>query len=290
MAGEAETKPRVSLAEIIEETIRRTKLDEIRVGQFATVTRFIPGGSETDYGTLPAMVEVELDFKRVRLGKPDDADEDETVTEIAGELTGEAELSGNYPTFVCPVFYVGPASMWPRGEIEVGEQGLVVWLDRDIGRWLVAARSEGESTVDPKWSLAHGDNLCAAVFIPGMISGPNWPGEDIAPSTGAKIGPRDGSSAITMDAAGIAAETDTAVSISATTTAEINAPMTTISNGGLAAGLAKNGQMKAIFTALMDGFNALPAGPITDAHLKLIAAAMETAFNLALGTTTVEGE
>lgn len=223
MAGEAETKPRVSLAEIIEETIRRTKLDEIRVGQFATVTKFIPGGSETSYGTLPAMVEVELDVKRVRLGKPDDADEDETVTEIAGELTGEAELSGNYPTFVCPVFYVGPASLWPRGEIEVGEQGLVVWLDREIGRWLVAARSESESTVDPKWSLSHGDNLSSAVFIPGMVNGPNWPGEDIAPEVGAKIGPRDGSSTVTMDAAGILMETAQAIAAAAGTTIDLAA-------------------------------------------------------------------
>ena len=211
MATEQETQPRKSLATLIEEVVQRIKLEDVRVCLPATVVAYSAGPVSSDYGNLPAMVEVEVDLQQVRIGYPDDADESETATEIVGELSQSAELKGDYPTFSCPVFYPGPATMWSRGAITVGEQGLVIWTDRDLGRWLVAARSGSVGAVDPKWSLSHGDNASAAFFLPGLVNGPNFP--DSVPAEGGKIGPRDDTSSILMDSAGVtlAAEEDIAI-------------------------------------------------------------------------------
>lgn len=197
---EDSSRPRVTLAELLELLIDRIALEEIRVALPATVIKFIPGGAESEYGTLPAMVEVEIDLKSARRGFAEDAEEDETFKEVAGSLSTEGELISNYPTITCPVFYPGPANMWIRGELLAGEQGLIIWTDRELGRWLVAARGS-ESTVDPKWSLSHGANLSSGFFLPGLVNGPTWPVD--VPGEGARIGPRDGSAGMLIDSAGV---------------------------------------------------------------------------------------
>lgn len=300
MATEQETQPRKALADLLREVIQKICIEEIRVCLPATVVAYSPGPVASPYGDLPAMVEVEIDLKQVRIGHPGDADEEETATPIAGELSESAELSSNYPTFSCPVLFPGPASMWARGAIELGEQGLVIWSDRELGQWLVSARNGSVTTVDPKWSLSHGDNLSSGYFLPGAINGPNWPAS--VPSSGGKIGPRDDTCGVLMDAGGVLMDADAGIEIAATSaldlsgltaaitasvSASIEAPMTTISNGGAALGLAKNAQILGIISALTGGLDGLPAGPITDVQLKAVSTAIKSAVLSAIGTTTL---
>ena len=221
MATEQETQPRKALADLFREVIQKICIEEIRVCMPATVVAYSAGPVSSPYGNLPAMVEVELDLKQVRIGHPGDADEEETATAITGELSKSAELSSNYPTFSCPVHFPGPSVMWSRGAIELGEQGWVFWTDRELGRWLVAARSGGVETVDPKWSFSHGDNLSSAFFQPGAVNGPNWPGS--VPASGGKIGPRDDSCGVLMDAGGVLMDADAEVGIEAGTSVDITA-------------------------------------------------------------------
>lgn len=198
------SSPRVSLVALLDEVRRAVAMEDIRVCSPASVLKVIPA-HDGEYGPLPLMVEVELDHNYARKAFEGDAEEDETFNPRPGSLTGEGELVAKYPAFTCPVFFPGPSTMWPRGELPEGEQGLVVWTDRALGRWLVAAR-EGGATVDPGYSWTHGNNPSDSFFVPGLFSGPRWP--DDVPSEGGKIGPSSGLSGLAMTDAGVLLDSD----------------------------------------------------------------------------------
>lgn len=250
---EDQTKQRTTLTELLETLARRIALEDLRVSMPATVTKYYPA-TVGEYGQLPAMVEVELDHRYAREGFADDAEEDEEFKEIPERLDGKGELVGPWPAFVCPVHYPGPATMWSRGAMTIGEQGLVIWTDRDLGRWLVAAR-DGGATVDPGYGYAHGGNLSASVFLPGLASGPQWPAD--VPEEGGKIGPRDGSSGLHMGSAGVTLDSDAAISIAAA--AEVTIDGTTVKLGEAAAAvIALLPELKAPLAALALVYQGLP--------------------------------
>lgn len=260
-------KNRTSLTELLELLIRRIALDEVRVCMPATVKKYIPAATG-QYGPLPAMVEVEIDIKYARQGFAGDAEEDETFNERKGSLTGEGELVGNYPTFVCPVHFPGPAAMWARGVPAVGEQGLVLWTDRDLGRWLVAGR-DGDATVDAGYSLAHGQNMSSSVWQPGLASGPLWPAD--VPAEGGKIGPQSGASGLLMNSAGVTLDAEAAVAVDAGSTVDVTA----VGNVTLDGAIVKLGAAAAQVIALLPELKA-PIATLAGVYAGLAGAVYAT--------------
>jgi hypothetical protein len=274
--------PRVPLVALLEALARRVSLEGIRVAMPATVTRYLPAAQGAT-GPLPALVEVRLDQKYAREGHSDDA-EDEEFKAREGTLDGSGELVGDYPAFTCPVHFPGPSTMWARGVIEVGEQGLVVWTDRDLGRWLVAG---GEKTVDG-WGHAHGENLSSAFFLPGVASGPQWPAD--VPLSGGKVGPRDGSSGLTMDAGGVVLDTTAAVSVEAVGNVTLDGALVKL--GATAAQVvALLPELKAPLLALAAVYAALP-GAVYATDFPAIKAgweALQAAITAATGSAKGRG-
>ena len=245
-----ERTKRVTLAELLDALARRVSLEDVRVCMPATVSKYIPATTGPQ-GPLPAMVEVRLDQKYAREGFKDDAEEDEVYKARGGTLDGSGELVGDYPTFTCPVAYPGPAAMWVRAPLAVGEQGLVVFTDRDLGRWLVAG---GDTTVDG-YGHAHGENMSSAFFLPGVASGPRWP--DDVPEEGGKIGPQDGTSGLTMDTAGVTIDTTAAVSIEATGDVTLDGALVKLGDAA-AQVIALLPELKAPIAALAGVYAGLP--------------------------------
>lgn len=268
-------KHRTALADLLELLIKRVCLDEVRVCMPATVKKYIPA-AVGQYGPLPAMVEVEIDIKYARQGFEGDAEEDETFNERKGSLTGEGELVGNYPTFVCPVHFPGPAAMWSRGVPAVGEQGLVLWTDRDLGRWLVAGR-DGDTTVDAGYSWAHGANMSSSVWQPGLASGPLWPVD--VPEEGGKIGPQDGVSGLTMDSAGVTLDAEAAIAVDAGAEVTIDAgstvDVTAVGNVTLDGALVNLGAAAAQVIALLPELKA-PVATLAGVYAGLAGAVYAT--------------
>lgn len=182
------TEHRVPFTTVFELALRANNLD-FRVAMPATVIEYRPATSG-EFGPLPAMVDVQPDLQAARPGREADA-EDEIFKPVRGSTDGRGELVGDYPTFSVPVMYVGLAGLWGRGPLAKGEQGLLIFTDRALGRWLVAGRAS-DKTVDPGDGSIHGENLCDAFFLPGIRSGPKFSASSV-PSEGHKLGPEDDS-------------------------------------------------------------------------------------------------
>jgi hypothetical protein len=182
---------RTKLIELFDLARRGVELD-LRVCVPATVKLFLPP-SAGPYGPLPAMVQVEIDLEYARAGRAGDADPSvpERFKPLPGSITTEGELVGAAPPFTCPVMFPGFGAGWLRGPLLPGEQGLVHFTDRALGRWLVSARLPGvDLPVDPGEGATHGENLCDAFFVPGARNGPQTKQGSI-PAEGVTLGTED---------------------------------------------------------------------------------------------------
>lgn len=127
-------QPADVLARILE-----SRLADLHTAMPGTVERFDAATQCVD--VRPALT------RRVPGADPDDADVHEAL-----------------PVLPCvPVLYPGTAAMGVRWALSPGDRGLLVFCERDIGRW----QSQGDDG-DPQVDGMH--TLAAGVFIPGDFS------------------------------------------------------------------------------------------------------------------------
>jgi len=89
----------------------------------------------------------------------------------------------------CPVAYVGPAGMLPRGPLKVGETGWLAFADRSLDRWIQTG-----GPVDPVFQDFH--LLNDAVFLPGLRYGTSAASID---EDRFVVGPENGSAGLFID-------------------------------------------------------------------------------------------
>jgi hypothetical protein len=137
-------------------------------------------------GSLPATVEIELDFLRARA-----IDNDAEVQTAKGEtLSNEPagkKAVGPWPRFVrVPIVYPGGPSFGIRGPIDVGTTGLYIIADRCIDQWLNTG-----GPLDPAVAVKHDIN--DGIFLPSVYSGANSPE---IPTDVHRLGRDDGSAGV----------------------------------------------------------------------------------------------
>jgi hypothetical protein len=121
----------------------------LRVAIPATVKAWSPAVP----GTLPATVDIELDFLRARA-----IDNESEVQTSKGEVfvdeTAGPKAVGPWPRFVrVPIVYPGGPSFGIRGPIDVGTTGLYIIADRCIDQWLNTG-----GPLDPAVAVKHDIN------------------------------------------------------------------------------------------------------------------------------------
>lgn len=259
------------------DAVRRETLSQVPVWLPAKVTAWYAPGV-VDGFQVPARVDVEVLLKHVRLVRVEgDAAAGETVQETPTGL----ECSGEYLGATgIPVCYPGPRNMRTRGPLEVGEQGVLLCSTRAIETWAAGYAAEEGGPVDPVLGL--GFRPSAAIFIPGLEVGLT---EGSAFPNVLTTGDPDGLGGLSYDGTGDWGLDGVNLQIDQTATVSISAPVTTISNGGLALAPAKNAQviagLNAFNTAIANGtqFTALQKAEI--------AAAIAAALVPLVGATTV---
>lgn len=167
MSADRPVGGRTTLLELFQLARRKADL-EVMVALPATVKSWVKP-TKTKGGPFPAMVVVELDHKIARLAHEGDGLPDETFRKLSERLDNRGELTGPYPPLTLPVVYSGGSQGRLRGPLVAGDQGMVKWTDRAMGRVLVA--SLAGKPLDPGDDWVHGENLNDAVFEPGFTSG-----------------------------------------------------------------------------------------------------------------------
>lgn len=137
-------------------------------------------------GSLPATVDVELDFLRARAID----NEAETLTS-SGETTSNEPAGkkavGPWPRFVrVPIAYPGGPSFGIRGPIDIGTTGLYIIADRCIDQW----KNTG-GPLDPATADKHDIN--DGFFVPTVYHGANSP---TIPQDVHRLGRDDGSAGV----------------------------------------------------------------------------------------------
>lgn len=137
-------------------------------------------------GTLPATVDIELDFLRARA-----VDNEAEVQTSKGEVfvaeTAGPKAVGPWPRFVrVPIVYPGGPSFGIRGPIDVGTTGLYIIADRCIDQWLNTG-----GPLDPAVAVKHDIN--DGFFVPSCYSGANSP---TIPTDVHRLGRDDGSAGV----------------------------------------------------------------------------------------------
>jgi hypothetical protein len=159
----------------------------LRVMIPATVTAWNPAVP----GSLPATVEVELDFLRARA-----IDNESEVQTSKGETLSREPAGlkavGPWPRFVrVPIVYAGGPSFGIRGPIDVGTTGLYIIADRCIDQWLNTG-----GPLDPAVAVKHDIN--DGFFVASAYSGANSP---TIPTDVHRLGRDDGSAGFELSIA-----------------------------------------------------------------------------------------
>lgn len=227
---------------------------------------------------MPARVDVEVLLEHVRLVRVEgDAEPGEYVIETDDGL----ECHGVYKGATeIPVCYPGPRNMRTRGPLEVGEQGALLCSTRAIETWAAGYAAEKGSAYDPVLGL--GFRPSSAIFVPGLEVGLT---EGSGFPSVLTTGDPEGIGGLSYDGAGSWGLSGLTLQVDQSATVSITAPVTTISNGGLALSPAKNAQVIAAFNA----FNVAIANgtQFTALQKAEIAAAVAAALVPLVGATTV---
>jgi hypothetical protein len=154
----------MTFGDFAEEIIRATQL-RINTVMPGIVLEW-SGPRETTRGKLPATVKVQpaFDYARV-IDFIEELLPNERLTTERGE---QVAIGRRMPLPSVPVIYPGGMGCSIRGRLEVDEEGLLVFCQRNIGSW----RHSG-GIVEPK--LARKFSITDAMFIPGARSGTRSP-------------------------------------------------------------------------------------------------------------------